>query len=328
MDRLANSGSASSEPIHQSPCSLTVTHELADRADALHHRDGMQRGWRLRDGSPSDAGRFVRPRRFAAQVISPCMAARSTCRELRADSSPGRSRRLRLRATHRQRARRIGQLLLGIPEETTREAISRGSVVHQSSRHLLHGDQCLRPIQSRRSALPNKRASKSRTDNLTKALQLPEGVSEDEFSGAIAASSHEPRRAETGTQHFLAIDKREFQLWVRKNWTDAIGDCIAGRIARLTEQVDREIGVVLDALRESGRDKDTTCRTDRRSPTRVKKAELVGGDARHFLMNLLDGDRVGQPRVTRSGNRLKLAHGTPLEWRRPPPSDRCLPGTR
>jgi choline-sulfatase len=53
------------------------------------------------------------------------------------------------------------------------------------------------------------------------------------------------------------VDKREFQLWVRRKWTDRDWRLHRWAYARLTEQVDREIGVVLEALRESGRDKDT-----------------------------------------------------------------------
>lgn len=55
----------------------------------------------------------------------------------------------------------------------------------------------------------------------------------------------------------LAVDKREFQLWVRRKWTDREWRLHRWAYARLTEQVDREIGVVREALRESGRDKDT-----------------------------------------------------------------------
>lgn len=92
---------------------------------------------------------------------------------------------------------------------------------------------------------------------LAKALRLPDGVSEDQFFRQYCPplpANHDVPKQELST---LAIDKREFQLWVRKNWTDRDWRLHRWAYARLTEQVDREIGVVLDALRASGRDQDT-----------------------------------------------------------------------
>lgn len=99
--------------------------------------------------------------------------------------------------------------------------------------------------------------AESPTANLTRVMRMPEGVSEDEFFRRLCPplpANHEIPEKELSS---MAVDKRAFQLWVRKNWTERDWRLHRWAYARLTEQVDREIGQVLDALRESGRDQDT-----------------------------------------------------------------------
>ncbi|MFB3827833.1 MAG: sulfatase [Bryobacteraceae bacterium] len=92
---------------------------------------------------------------------------------------------------------------------------------------------------------------------LGEALRTPAGVSEAEFFARHCPplpANLEPARDELSA---FMIDKREFQKYVRKSWTDRDWRMHRWAYARLTEQVDREIGAVLDALRESGRENDT-----------------------------------------------------------------------
>jgi arylsulfatase A-like enzyme len=97
----------------------------------------------------------------------------------------------------------------------------------------------------------------SPAEYLAKALRHPEGVSEEEFFRRYCPPLPANLEVPKDELSSLAVDKREFQLWVRRNWTDRDWRLHRWAYARLTEQVDREIGVVLEALRESGRDKDT-----------------------------------------------------------------------
>src|SRR5574340_618199 len=92
---------------------------------------------------------------------------------------------------------------------------------------------------------------------LPEALRTPAGVSEAELFARHCPplpANIEPARDELSS---LMIDKREFQKYVRKSWTDRDWRMHRWAYARLTEQVDREVGVVLNALRESGRENDT-----------------------------------------------------------------------
>lgn len=92
---------------------------------------------------------------------------------------------------------------------------------------------------------------------LAKALQLPEGVSEAEFFRSQCPPL--PANLEVPKDELSAfiLDKREFQKYVRQSWTERDWRLHRWAYARLTEQVDREIGILLDALRETGHERDT-----------------------------------------------------------------------
>jgi arylsulfatase A-like enzyme len=92
---------------------------------------------------------------------------------------------------------------------------------------------------------------------LANALRTPEGISEDEFFRSYCPplpANQEPSKDELSS---FMVDKRAFQRYVREKWTDRDWRLHRWAYTRLTEHVDGEIGVVLKALRESGRDKDT-----------------------------------------------------------------------
>ena len=92
---------------------------------------------------------------------------------------------------------------------------------------------------------------------LANALRTPEGISEDEFFRRYCPplpANQEVPKDELST---FMVDKRAFQRYVREKWTDRDWRLHRWAYSRLTEQVDQEIGVVLNALRESGRENDT-----------------------------------------------------------------------
>ncbi len=97
----------------------------------------------------------------------------------------------------------------------------------------------------------------SPAEYLAKAMRMPEGISKDEFFRRHCPPLPANLEAPKDELSAFMVDKREFQRWVREKWTDADWRLHRWAYARLTEQVDREIGVVLDALRDSGRENDT-----------------------------------------------------------------------
>ena len=126
-------------------------------------------------------------------------------------------------------------------------------------------DICFMAIQAHAGATGQNTAGVARkqaradspAEYLARALRTPEGVSEAEFFARHCPplpANLEPAKDELSS---FMVDKRDFQRWVRQNWTDRDWRLHRWAYARLTEQVDREIGVVLQALRESGRDRDT-----------------------------------------------------------------------
>lgn len=92
---------------------------------------------------------------------------------------------------------------------------------------------------------------------LADALRTPEGVSEQEFlrrhCPPLPANLNVPKDELSA----VIADKREFQKYVRNSWTDRDWRLHRWAYARLTEQVDREIGIILDGLRQGGRENDT-----------------------------------------------------------------------
>ena len=93
---------------------------------------------------------------------------------------------------------------------------------------------------------------------LEEALKMPEGVSEKEFFEKYcppAPPNYEiPENEPDG---ITSLDWRPFRAYARQNWTDKDWRLHRWAYARLTESVDKQIGRVLDALREAGLEKDT-----------------------------------------------------------------------
>jgi arylsulfatase A-like enzyme len=104
---------------------------------------------------------------------------------------------------------------------------------------------------------PDRRKKQPVAQQLESALRIPEGVSEEEFFRRVCPPLPANLEVPNNELSALMVDKRDFQRYVRQHWTEHDWRMHRWAYARLTEQVDREIGVVLDALRESGRENDT-----------------------------------------------------------------------
>jgi len=92
---------------------------------------------------------------------------------------------------------------------------------------------------------------------LANAEQMPAGVPHDEFIAKYCP----PLPANYGVPDeelsALWADKPNFMRYAREKWDDSQWRFHRWTYARLTERVDGEIGQILDALRESGLDKNT-----------------------------------------------------------------------
>ena len=94
---------------------------------------------------------------------------------------------------------------------------------------------------------------------LGEALKLPVGVSEQEFLDRIcppAPSNLEPQDPEPEAVGMI-VDQRPFKRHARQSWSPERWRLHRWAYCRLTEMVDRQIGRVLDALRETGQEEDT-----------------------------------------------------------------------
>jgi len=94
---------------------------------------------------------------------------------------------------------------------------------------------------------------------LDRALEQPEGVSDEEFFRDLcppAPDNFEPQEDEAEAIQ-LELERRPFRRGCRERWDELDWRRHRWAYARLTEKVDEEIGVVLDALEETGFDQDT-----------------------------------------------------------------------
>ncbi len=152
-------------------------------------------------------------------------------------------------------------------------------------------------------------------DALNRALQLPEGVSKDEFFSQycppLPANFAPPEDEPKAIKKMLEI--RDFRIKARENYTEEQWRMHRWAYARLTEEVDRQIQVVLDALKESGQlentlvifssdhgDMDATHRMEHKNALNEESAgipfmvmwkdRIEGGrvDSTHLISNGLD----------------------------------------
>lgn len=100
---------------------------------------------------------------------------------------------------------------------------------------------------------------KTELETLDKALELPEGVSKEQFFAEYCPPlppNFEPQEDEALAVTSL-IERRSFRKSAREKYTEEQWRMHRWAYVRLTEMVDAQIQVVLDALRESGEEENT-----------------------------------------------------------------------
>ncbi len=109
------------------------------------------------------------------------------------------------------------------------------------------------------SATPDNPLVKTKPAEIDTALMIPEGVSKEEFYAKYCPplpANHMPMIGETsGVDSLLKL--RTFRQIVREKWTDEDWRLHRWAYTRLTERVDHQIDIVMNALKKSGLDKNT-----------------------------------------------------------------------
>jgi len=103
------------------------------------------------------------------------------------------------------------------------------------------------------------RKDQSEIKMLDKALELPKGVSKEEFFAKYcppAPANIEPQEGEPKAIRSL-LERRPFREAARENYTDERWRMHGYAYGRLTEFVDSKIQKVLDAVKESGQEEET-----------------------------------------------------------------------
>jgi arylsulfatase A-like enzyme len=94
---------------------------------------------------------------------------------------------------------------------------------------------------------------------LDKAMKMPEGVSKDEFFKKYCPPlppNYEPQKDEPKAIDYM-LDQRNFRRMAREKYTDKQWRHHRWAYCRLTEVVDSEIQMILDAIKQSGAEEDT-----------------------------------------------------------------------
>lgn len=95
---------------------------------------------------------------------------------------------------------------------------------------------------------------------LAEALRLPDGISEAEFFARLCPplpGNFEIPVGEPDGVSLSYLPPQSFRRYVREHWTEREWRLHRWAYCRLTERVDGEIGIVLDALRKNGLDRRT-----------------------------------------------------------------------
>jgi arylsulfatase A-like enzyme len=123
-------------------------------------------------------------------------------------------------------------------------------------------DICYMAIRDFAEAEQSKRIlknGKTELEKLDKALELPEGISKEQFFAEFCPPlppNFEPQEDEAKAIGSL-LDRRAFRKNAREQYTEEQWRMHRWAYARLTEMVDVQIQVILDALKESGQEENT-----------------------------------------------------------------------
>lgn len=88
---------------------------------------------------------------------------------------------------------------------------------------------------------------------------IPEGITEDEFFNKVCPPLPDNNKEQVDKPEILAefMDQRTFKRFTAENYTDKDWRMHRYVYKKLTEEVDKQIGIVLDALEESGNAENT-----------------------------------------------------------------------
>jgi len=103
------------------------------------------------------------------------------------------------------------------------------------------------------------RNAKTEIETLDKALELPDGVSQEEFFENYCPDlppNYDPQIDEPEAINWL-LELRDFRKQARDNYSDEDWRMHRWAYCRLTEVVDHQIQVILDAIKESGQEENT-----------------------------------------------------------------------
>jgi arylsulfatase A-like enzyme len=106
---------------------------------------------------------------------------------------------------------------------------------------------------------PHGGRQRTEPEPLNWALERPDNMSEQEFFQDVCPPlppNHQPTQNETSGIKQL-LEMRPFRQWIRTNWDDRDWRLHRWAYHRLTERVDRQIEIVLQALDRSGLAEDT-----------------------------------------------------------------------
>ena len=122
-------------------------------------------------------------------------------------------------------------------------------------------DICYMAIRDFASTEEEKAIMRAKTEvaTLDEALKIPDGLSQEEFFSTCCPPlppNYEPQEGEPQAIDWL-INLRPFRINAREKYTDEQWRMHRWAYCRLTEVVDRQIQMILDALKESGREKNT-----------------------------------------------------------------------
>jgi choline-sulfatase len=214
-------------------------------------------------------------------------------------------------------------------------------------------DICYKAIRHFASTEEEKRiitSGKTEVATLDEALKIPEGMSQEEFFETHwppLPPHYEPQTGEPKAIDWL-LHLRPFRINAREKYTDEDWRMHRWAYCRLTEVVDRQIQVILDALKESGQEKNTLVMLtsdhgDMNAAHRLEhktvlyeesanipfvvmwKGKISGGrvDSVHLVSNMLDllptaSDYAGKAIYAdlRGKSLRPLLEGKKTEWRK------------
>lgn len=111
-----------------------------------------------------------------------------------------------------------------------------------------------------RWATPESDLAKQTPWELDSALRLPPGISEKEFFSKYCPplpANHQPMIGELSSVDSILRQLRPFRGIIRDRWTEKEWRLHRWAYMKLTERVDAQIGIVMDALKRSGLAKNT-----------------------------------------------------------------------